>query len=148
MRQRQPERPRGLLVDVWAVSQLVEGLVDRKLEAAGIDPYGWGTLSVIGAFGPLTPSDVALADRPPAHDAARAPPLRSLWIVRGIGVWRVDPARRPWREGRGRADLEALERQLRARRPPCRRRRELRRLREPPLRRPPLTQEYPVARPT
>ena len=98
MRQRQPERPRGLLVDVWAVSQLVEGLVDRKLEAAGIDPYGWGTLSVIGAFGPLTPSDVALADRPPAHDAARAPPLRSLWIVRGIGVWRVDPARRPWRE--------------------------------------------------
>jgi len=59
VRQRHPERPRPLLVDVWAVSQLVEGLLDRKLQAAGVDPYGWGTLSVIGAFGPLTPSDVA-----------------------------------------------------------------------------------------
>jgi DNA-binding MarR family transcriptional regulator len=59
VRRRHPQRPRPLLVDVWAASQLVEGLLDAKLQAAGLDPYAWGTLSVIGAFGPLTPSDVA-----------------------------------------------------------------------------------------
>jgi len=59
VRARHPDRPRPLLVDIWAVSQLVEALLDRKLEEAGLDPYGWGTLSIIGAFGPVTPSDVA-----------------------------------------------------------------------------------------
>ena len=59
MRTRHPSRPRPLLVDIWAASQLVATLLDRKLTAAGLDPYGWGTLSVIGAFGPMTPSDVA-----------------------------------------------------------------------------------------
>jgi len=46
-------------VDIWAASQLVATLLDRKLEQLGLDPYGWGTLSVVGAFGPLTPSEVA-----------------------------------------------------------------------------------------
>jgi DNA-binding MarR family transcriptional regulator len=59
LRARHPDRPRPLLVDIWAASQLVEALLDRKLEEVGLDPYGWGTLSVIGAFGPVTPSDVA-----------------------------------------------------------------------------------------
>jgi DNA-binding MarR family transcriptional regulator len=59
MRTRHPARPRPLLVDIWAASQLVASLLDRKLMEAGLDPYGWGTLSVIGAFGPMTPSDVA-----------------------------------------------------------------------------------------
>lgn len=59
MRSRHPARPRPLLVDIWAAAQLVEQLLDRKLEDAGLDPYGWGTLSIIGAFGPVTPSDVA-----------------------------------------------------------------------------------------
>ena len=59
MRSRHPDRPRPLLVDIWAASQLVATLLDRKLEQLGLDPYGWGTLSVVGAFGPLTPSEVA-----------------------------------------------------------------------------------------
>jgi len=59
LRSRHPERPRPLLVDIWAAGQLVGALLDRKLEEAGLDPNGWGTLSVIGAFGPVTPSDVA-----------------------------------------------------------------------------------------
>jgi DNA-binding MarR family transcriptional regulator len=59
LRSRHPDRPRPLLVDIWAASQLVAALLDRKLEELGLDPYGWGTLSVIGAFGPLTPSEVA-----------------------------------------------------------------------------------------
>jgi DNA-binding MarR family transcriptional regulator len=59
VRSRHPDRPRPLLVDIWTASELLGGLLDRKLEAAGLDPNGWGTLSVIGAFGPLTPSDVA-----------------------------------------------------------------------------------------
>jgi DNA-binding MarR family transcriptional regulator len=59
VRSRHPDRPRPLLVDIWAASQLVATLLERKLMEAGLDPYGWGTLSVIGAFGPMTPSDVA-----------------------------------------------------------------------------------------
>lgn len=59
MRSRHPERPRPLLLDIWAASQLVAEVLDRKLMDAGLDPYGWATLSVIGAFGPVTPSDVA-----------------------------------------------------------------------------------------
>jgi DNA-binding MarR family transcriptional regulator len=59
LRSRHPDRPRPLLVDIWAASQLVATLLDRKLEQLGLDPYGWGTLSVVGAFGPLTPSEVA-----------------------------------------------------------------------------------------
>ena len=59
MKARHPARPRPLLVDIWAASQLVASVLDRKLMEIGLDPYGWGTLSVIGAFGPVTPSDVA-----------------------------------------------------------------------------------------
>jgi DNA-binding MarR family transcriptional regulator len=54
------KRPPGtLLLDVWVAGELVADLLDRQLEKEGIDPYGWGTLSVIGAHGPLTPKELA-----------------------------------------------------------------------------------------
>jgi DNA-binding MarR family transcriptional regulator len=52
-------RPRPLLLDIWVAGELLTAVLDRRLAERGLDPYGWGTLSVIGAHGPLTPSDLA-----------------------------------------------------------------------------------------
>jgi DNA-binding MarR family transcriptional regulator len=55
-----------LLLDVWVAGELVAALLDHNLEAVGVDPYAWGTLSVIGAHGPITPSELAeQTGRPP-----------------------------------------------------------------------------------
>jgi DNA-binding MarR family transcriptional regulator len=52
-------RPRPLLLDIWVAGELLAAALDRRLEEDGVDPYAWGTLSVIGALGPLTPSELA-----------------------------------------------------------------------------------------
>ena len=54
-----PERPRGLLINTWIASELVDTVLARNLAEDGIDSSFYGTLSVIGVWGPLTPSDVA-----------------------------------------------------------------------------------------
>ena len=54
-----PDRPRGLLINVWIASELVGSLLERNLKADGVETSFYGTLSVIGVWGPLTPSEVA-----------------------------------------------------------------------------------------
>ena len=54
-----PDRPRGLLINAWIASELVQTILDRELQADGVDASFYGTLSVIGVWGPLTPSEVA-----------------------------------------------------------------------------------------
>jgi DNA-binding MarR family transcriptional regulator len=54
-----PDRPRGILINTWIASELVDTVLARNLAADGIDTGFYGTLSVIGVWGPLTPSDVA-----------------------------------------------------------------------------------------
>ena len=54
-----PERPRGFLINTWIANELVNVLLTRNLAEDGIDSSFYGTLSVIGVWGPLTPSDVA-----------------------------------------------------------------------------------------
>ena len=59
MSARPPERPRGFLINTWIASELVAALVDRNLAEEGVHTGFYGTLSVIGVWGPLTPSRVA-----------------------------------------------------------------------------------------
>jgi DNA-binding MarR family transcriptional regulator len=54
-----PERPRGLLINTWIASELVGALLERNLAEDGVHSGFYGTLSVIGVWGPLTPSQVA-----------------------------------------------------------------------------------------
>ena len=54
-----PERPRGLLINTWIASELVGALLERNLAEDGVHTGFYGTLSVIGVWGPLTPSEVA-----------------------------------------------------------------------------------------
>jgi DNA-binding MarR family transcriptional regulator len=54
-----PSRPRGLLINVWIAGELVSALLDRNLAEEGVQTDFYGTLSVIGVWGPLTPSEVA-----------------------------------------------------------------------------------------
>jgi DNA-binding MarR family transcriptional regulator len=54
-----PERPRGLLINTWIASELVGTLLERNLAEDGVHPGFYGPLSVIGVWGPLTPSQVA-----------------------------------------------------------------------------------------
>jgi DNA-binding MarR family transcriptional regulator len=52
-------RPRPLLLNVWIAGELVASLLDRNLALEDVHTDFYGTLSVIGAFGPLTPSELA-----------------------------------------------------------------------------------------
>jgi len=54
-----PERPRGFLINTWIAAELVDTVLARNLAEDGIDSGFYGTLSVIGVWGPMTPSDVA-----------------------------------------------------------------------------------------
>jgi DNA-binding MarR family transcriptional regulator len=54
-----PERPRGFLINTWIASELVAAILDRHLDEEGVHTGFYGTLSVIGVWGPLTPSRVA-----------------------------------------------------------------------------------------
>jgi DNA-binding MarR family transcriptional regulator len=53
-------RPRGtLLLDVFVLGQLAGDLLDRALAERGASPDGFAVHSVIGALGPLTPTQLA-----------------------------------------------------------------------------------------
>ena len=56
-----PRRPRPLLLHIWIANELMSALLAQNLEGDGVNSEFYGTLSVIGALGPLTPSE--LADR-------------------------------------------------------------------------------------
>jgi DNA-binding MarR family transcriptional regulator len=52
-------RPRPLLLNIWIASELMSARLEQNLAADGVDSDSYGTLSVIGAFGPLTSSEIA-----------------------------------------------------------------------------------------
>jgi DNA-binding MarR family transcriptional regulator len=52
-------RPRPLLLDIWVAAELMDGLLSRALAEQGVESDGYGTLSVIGAFGPITPKELS-----------------------------------------------------------------------------------------
>jgi len=52
-------RPRPLLLNIWIASELMAALLDRNLVLEDVHTDFYGTVSVIGAFGPLTPSELA-----------------------------------------------------------------------------------------
>ena len=54
-----PSRPRPLLLNIWIAGELVAALLDRNLAREDVHTSFYGTMSVIGAFGPLTPSEIA-----------------------------------------------------------------------------------------
>jgi MarR family transcriptional regulator, organic hydroperoxide resistance regulator len=56
---RSRRRARPLLLDIWVAAELVDTVLSRHLAEHDVDGYGYGTLSIIGAFGPLTPSELA-----------------------------------------------------------------------------------------
>ncbi len=63
---RNTRRPRPLLLDIWVAGELLDTVLSRNLAEHDVDGYGYGTLSIIGAFGPLTPSELATrSGRPP-----------------------------------------------------------------------------------
>ena len=54
-----PQRPRPLLLNIWIAGELVAALLDRNLALEDVHTSFYGTVSVIGVFGPLTPSEIA-----------------------------------------------------------------------------------------
>ena len=54
-----PSRPRPLLLNIWIAGELVASLLDRNLALEDVHTGFYGTMSVIGVFGPLTPSEIA-----------------------------------------------------------------------------------------
>lgn len=54
-----PSRPRGLLINIWIAGELAAALLERNLAEDGVHIDFFGTLSVIGVWGPLTPSELA-----------------------------------------------------------------------------------------
>jgi DNA-binding MarR family transcriptional regulator len=53
------ERRRSLLLQLFAAYQRMAALVDRELMRDGVDPGAYAVLSAIGAFGPLTHTELA-----------------------------------------------------------------------------------------
>jgi DNA-binding MarR family transcriptional regulator len=54
------------MLHVWVASEVASALLDANLEAAGVDGRFYGTLSLIGAHGPITPSELAERSGAPA----------------------------------------------------------------------------------
>ena len=76
----------NVLLQSFVTGQLAAELLRRELGAAGMTPNQYGVQSVIGAFGPLTPTELAAR-------LGMAPPTVSAWIKRLIADGQV--ARRP-----------------------------------------------------
>jgi DNA-binding MarR family transcriptional regulator len=65
----------NVLLQSFITGQLASELLRRELDAAGMTPNQFGVQSVIGAFGPLTPTELA-------GRLGMAPPTVSAWIKR------------------------------------------------------------------
>jgi DNA-binding MarR family transcriptional regulator len=70
-----PGRNPNVLLQTFVVGQLASELIRRELEPLGMTPNEYGVQSVIGAFGPLTPTDLA-------GRLGMAPATVSAWIRR------------------------------------------------------------------
>ena len=70
-----PRRHPNVLLQTFVVGQLASELIRRELEPLGMTPNEYGVQSVIGAFGPLTPTDLAAR-------LGMAAPTVSAWIKR------------------------------------------------------------------
>ena len=70
-----PRRNPNVLLQTFVVGQLASELIRRELEPLGMTANEYGVQSVIGAFGPLTPTDLATR-------LGMAPPTVSAWIRR------------------------------------------------------------------
>jgi len=53
------QRRRSLLLQLFASYQRMAALVDRELARDGVEPSAYAVLSAIGAFGPLTTTELA-----------------------------------------------------------------------------------------
>jgi DNA-binding MarR family transcriptional regulator len=51
--------PRNILIQLFILGQLAGQLMAREFAEAGIDRNDYAVLSVIGAYGPITPTDLA-----------------------------------------------------------------------------------------
>ena len=65
----------NVLLQSFITGQLASELLRRELDAAGMTPNQFGVQSVIGAFGPLTPTELAAR-------LGMAQPTVSAWIKR------------------------------------------------------------------
>ena len=65
----------NVLLQSFITGQLASELLRRELDAAGMTPNQFGVQSVIGAFGPLTPTELAVR-------LGMAQPTVSAWIKR------------------------------------------------------------------
>ena len=70
-----PQRNPNVLLQSFIVGQLASELLRRELEPTGMSPNEYGVQSVIGAFGPITPSELA-------NRLGMAAPTVSAWIKR------------------------------------------------------------------
>jgi DNA-binding MarR family transcriptional regulator len=65
----------NVLLQSFITGQLAAELLRRELEPRGMEPRRFGVQSVIGAFGPITPTELA-------GRLGLAPPTLSAWIRR------------------------------------------------------------------
>lgn len=82
-------REASLLLQVFVAGQLVDDLLSRELGTVGSTPSRFAVESVIGVFGPITPTDLA-------RRLGMAPTTLSTWLRRlraeGRIVQRPNPA--------------------------------------------------------
>jgi DNA-binding MarR family transcriptional regulator len=70
-----PPRNPNILLRLFTTGQLANQLLARELEAVGVSPNQFGVTSVIGAVGPITPTELAAR-------LGMAPTTLSAWIRR------------------------------------------------------------------
>jgi DNA-binding MarR family transcriptional regulator len=99
----------NVLLQSFITGQLASELLRRELGGSGMSPNQFGVQSVIGAFGPLTPTELATR-------LGMAPPTVSAWIKRLLEERQIERRPHPT-DGRsyllevtpaGRAALEAV----------------------------------------
>src|SRR3954453_2185887 len=55
----QPEEPMSILMDTWLIATLPRGLLDDSLERSGMSGDDFALYSLLNAYGPASPSQIA-----------------------------------------------------------------------------------------
>ena len=55
----QPAEPMSILMDTWLIANLTAGLLDDSLERSGMSGDDFALYSLLNAYGPATPSQIA-----------------------------------------------------------------------------------------
>ena len=55
----QPAEPMSILMDTWLIANLTSGLLDDSLERSGMNGDDFALYSLLNAYGPATPSQIA-----------------------------------------------------------------------------------------